>query len=140
MTANIDPIYSRLADIQWSAVALTANATADISTGTSYLVFTADATNGGFVRSLRLKPVPGGNNTASVARIWVNNGSTAGTAANSNLFSEVTLPSIILSATAAQPDIDVPLNLALPAGYKIYLTLGTTVATGWVATICGGKY
>jgi hypothetical protein len=140
MTANIDPIYSRLADVQWGGVMTAAIATADITSGTSYLIFTADATNGGFVRSLRLKPVPGGNNVASVARIWINNGSTTGTASNSTLFSEVTLPAITSSATAAQPDIDIPLNMALPAGYKIYVSLGTAVATGWVGAITGGKY
>lgn len=49
MPANTLPVFSRLADIQWNTSALTAANTAKDGTGTQALVFTSDATNGGFV-------------------------------------------------------------------------------------------
>jgi hypothetical protein len=107
-------------------------------TGTVTTVFTADATNGGFVQRLKLRAA--GTNVATVLRIFINNGSTNGTAANNTLWDEITLPSITASATAATTGIDVPLGFALPPGYKINVVLGTTVAGGWVPTIVGGKY
>ena len=48
MAANTAPIYSRLADFQFVVAALAANTTKDLTSGTIYLVFTADATNGGY--------------------------------------------------------------------------------------------
>jgi len=44
MTANINPIYTRSADIQRGATAVTAANTAKDGTGTVATVFTADAT------------------------------------------------------------------------------------------------
>ena len=57
------------------------------------------------------------------------------------LYGEVSLPLIsAVSATAAFSDIDYPMNLALPAGYHVYVGLGTTVAAGWQVTGIGGTY
>jgi hypothetical protein len=141
MPANVDPIYTREADIQWSQGYVTAaNTTADLTSGTSYLVFTADATNGGFLRTLRFKPTPAGNTTATVARVWINNGSTTGTAINNTLYGEVTLPAITASGTVANVDIDYDINVPLPPGDRIYVTIHTASANGWAITAIGGKY
>jgi hypothetical protein len=140
MAANNDPIYSKAADIQWIGPIVTANTTADLTTGTTYLTFTADATNGGFVQKLRFKGTPAGNTTATVARIWINNGATVGTAANNTLFDEVTLSGVTASASQATLPFEVPMGIALPAGYKIYITIGTGSANGWLCTAIGGKY
>lgn len=142
MAANNDPIYSRLADVQWIGAIVTANATKDITTGTSYLAFTADATNGGFVREIRIKADPANNTAATVARVWLNNGSTTGTAANSSFLTEISIAATTASSSAALPDYVIPLNLALPAGYKIYLTVGTAPGGSgqFSATALGGKY
>jgi len=60
---------------------------------------------------------------------------------NQFLYGEVSLPLIsAASATAAFSDIDYPMNLALPAGYCVYVGLGTTVAAGWQVTGIGGSY
>ena len=74
MAGNSTPIYSRVGDIQGGAVILT-QATSDYSgTGTNVIpVFTADATNGGYIQRLRFKAVGGTTNT-TVARIWINEG------------------------------------------------------------------
>jgi hypothetical protein len=140
MAANTDPIFSRAAMISWIGPIVTANTTPDLSTGTSYLLFTADATNGGFVTKLRLHASPVGNTTATVLRLFINNGATTGTATNNSLFDEITLPATTASAVAATPNYEIPLNFALPPGYTLYATIGTGSANGWYATVIGGKY
>ena len=139
---NTEPIYSKVGDVQFSAAIITANNTLDITSGTSYLVYTADATNGGYVRELRLKASPANNTAATVLRVWINNGSTTGTATNSALIGEVGIPATTASATAALPDFAFPLGFALPPGYKIYVTVGTAPGGSgqFVATVIGGKY
>ena len=138
MPANTLPVFSRLADIQWSASALAAANTAKDGTGTVMLCFTADATNGGFVQRLFVRPL--GTNVATVLRVFVNNGLTNATAANNTLIGELTLPATTVSEVAAQPDYVLPLNFALPAGFKINCTVGTTIAAGVDVTVFGGKY
>jgi hypothetical protein len=142
MAANISPIFSRTPDIQWIGAMTAANATADITTGTSYLAFTADATEGGFIVRIVLKANPANSTAATVLRVWINNGSATGTATNSALFAELGIPATTASATGPQPDFVVPMNIPLPAGYKIYLTLGTAPggSGAFTATTIGGKY
>jgi len=136
MTANVNPIYSRTPDVQWSEVA-TAN-TAKDGTGTVVTVFTADATEGGRVEKLKIRAK--GTNTATALRVWINNGSTNATAANNTLYTEATIAATTLSEVAALVDNEIILNLALPAGYKINVTIGTTVAAGLHVCAVGGKY
>jgi hypothetical protein len=141
MPANNQPIFTRLADIQWTVSAMTvANTTTDLTAGTIYLAFSADSTNGGYVQRVRFRAL-GTNSNATVARVWVNNGLTTATAANNALFDEITLPTTTVSQQAAQANYELPLNFALPAGYGIYITLGTAPSSaGWEATVIGGKY
>lgn len=146
MAANIDPIFSRLADIQWgatdgnggSAGALKTANTAKDGTGTVLTVFTADATNGGYVQKVCFRAA--GTNVATVARIFINNGSVNSTLANNILYSEITLAATTLSEVAAQAPYEAFLNMPLPAGYKINVTFGTTVAAGYFVSTVGGKY
>lgn len=142
MPANTTPIFTKIGDVQWISGITTANTSTDLTTGTSYLAFTADATNGGYVQKVRFRAVTGtgNNNVATVARVWINNGSTTGTATNNILFDEISLAATTGSATSALAVYELPLNIALPAGYKIYITIGTTVAAGYYATVVGGKY
>lgn len=137
MAANNSPIFSRLGDIQWNTAVTAAN-TAKDGTGTVTTIFTADATEGGYVESIRINPA--GTNVASVARIFFNNGSTNATAANNTYFDQVSLPATTNTETAALSTIEIPIRRALPAGYKINVTLGTAVAAGWCFTVTGGKY
>jgi hypothetical protein len=142
MAANTDPIFSRAPIIQWIGPLITQNTTADLTGGgTTYLAFTADATNGGFVTKIRFHATPAGNTTATVIRVFINNGNPITVATNNILFDEITLPATTASAVAATPNYEIPLNFALPAGYTIYLTYGgTTVTNGWYATVIGGRY
>jgi hypothetical protein len=138
MAANTTPIFSKLGDIQWINTVLTANTTTDLTAGTSYLVFTSDATNGGYVQKLRIRPL--GTNIATVMRVWINNGSATTSAANNTLYDEISLAASTVSQTSALALYELPLNFALPAGYKIYVTLGTTVAAGFDVISVAGKY
>ena len=140
MAVNNKPIFTGTPDIQWINSMTVANTTTDLTSGTSYLAFTSNATNGGYVQKIRFRTL-GTNSNATVARVWINNGSATATAANNTLFDEITLPSTTSSQTAAQANYELPLNFALPAGYKLYITLGTApTSAGWDACVVGGSY
>ena len=149
MPGNNDPIYSKVADIQWngtSALLASAMTAGNVSSyngtdASAVLLFTADATNGGFVQKVRAKCCAlTGTSAASVLRLFLNNGSTPATAANNVLIGEVSLPAVANTIVAAAPDIEYTLNMALPPGYRIYGGLGTAVTTGWAVSVIGGKY
>jgi hypothetical protein len=101
-------------------------------------VFTADASNGGFVQKLHF--CAEGTNAASVARIYLNNGSVNTTATNNSLLGQLSLPATTLNNAAATAEPEYQLGFALPLGFRIYVGLGTTVAAGWRCVCLGGKY
>ena len=138
MPANTQPIFSVAGDVEWGATVLTTQNTAKDGTGTVLNVFTADATNGGFVQRIRFRAA--GTNIATVARVFINNGSANSTPANNILYDEITLAATTISEVAALVVYELPLNFALPPGYKLNVTLGTTVAAGYFVSVIGGKY
>lgn len=149
MSANSDPIYSKVGDIQWSGTSALFSSAMTAGNVSSYdgtdanvkQIFLADATNGGYVQRIRAKCCAlTGTSAASVLRIWINNGSTNATAVNNVLVGEVGLPAVTNTVVAATPDVELTLNIALPAGYKLYAGLGTAVTTGWAVVTIGGKY
>ena len=137
MAINTTPIFSKKGDIQWVPALMQAANTAKDGTGTVGLAFTAGA-DGAFVQRLVARAV--GTNVATVLRLFINNGLTNATAANNSLIGELTLPATTLSEVAQQLSMELPLNFALPAGYRLYVTLGTTVAAGYEVTVLGGSY
>lgn len=70
---NIQPIFSRVSDIQGGAILITAAADYSGQNVFNTVVFTSDATNGGYVQRLRFKSL--GTNVTTVARVYINNGS-----------------------------------------------------------------
>jgi hypothetical protein len=142
MAANTQPIFSIQGETQWSTLMNAAN-TGNVTGSTSYLVFTA-GTNGSFVQKIRFRHVPpSGNTAATVARVWINNGQDVTVASNSTLFDEITIASnTTFSQVASTPFYEIPFNFALPANYRIYVTLGTAPTTGAniQATVIGGDY
>lgn len=141
MAANKQPIFTATPDIQGIGAIVTANTTGDLTSGTTYLAFTADATNGGFVHRIKFRPTPGNNTVATVARVWLNNGSTTATATNNFLIDEVTLPLTTVSSVASVQGFELPLNFALPAGWRVYVTVATGQGSAsWNAVVIGGKY
>jgi hypothetical protein len=137
MAINTTPIFTKQGSIQWNPAAITAANTAKDGTGTVATLFTAGA-DGAFAQKLVARPL--GTNVATVLRVFINNGGVNSTAANNSLIAEMTLPATTLSEVAAQPPFELPLNLALPAGYKLLATLGTTVAAGHQVSVLGGSY
>lgn len=154
MAGNTDPIFSRQGDIQTSILAAgtllgpTAN-TAQDGTGTIYPIFTADATNGGYIQKLIFESIV--SPAATVARIFhcdtvptVTSGAlVSNTSLNTHLIGSVSLPSVTQSQTAAAPHIEYPLNLALPPGHRICVAFGTSTGVstnGWAVVGVGGKY
>lgn len=139
MAANTAPIFSAKGDIEWTTVQTAANTTYDGTIGTPSLAFSASA-DGGFVQRIRFKA--SGSATATVARIFINNGGTSGSAANNVLFDEITLAATSTTQTAATAVYELPLNIALPPGYRILTTIGTlqTAGGGWYAATIGGSY
>ena len=137
MAINTSPIFSKKGDIQWSTAPLTAANTAKDGTGTVATVFTAGA-DGAFAQKLVARAL--GTNVATVLRLFLNNGGSNTTAANNVMIAEMTLPATTLSEVSAQPPYEMPLNFALPAGYKLNCTLGTAVTAGYALAVVGGSY
>ena len=147
MAQNTNPIFPLIPVISWVSGAaanaatpgVTANTTKDLTSGTIYgPIETAEATNGSRVDFIKVRSL--GTNVATVIRIWINNGSATGTAANNTLYLERTLSATNVSETAEQPDIILPLNISLAPSYRIYATFGTAVAAGFHLTAIGGDY
>ena len=136
MAANTTPIFVLTPKTDWSTVIQTANTAMD-GTGTVLTCFTAGA-DGGFVNRLTVRAL--GTNVATVLRVFLNNGDTNATAANNALLVDISLPATTASNTTALNPVDIPLNIAIPAGYKLNITIGTTVAAGYLVTAIGGDY
>lgn len=147
MAQNTNPIFPLTPVNTWVSGAaanaatpgVTANTTKDLTSGTIYgPVFTGKAVDGSRLDFIKVRAL--GTNVATVIRIWINNGSATGTAANNTLYLERTLSSTTLSETSELPDIILPLNISLPAGYRIYATFGSAVPAGFHLTAVGGDY
>lgn len=146
MPANTTQIFSSKGVISWAT--LSAANTAKDGTGTTALIFAADATNGGRVE--RIRAVPLGTNVATVLRIFVNNGSDPANAANNILYAQVTLAATTNSEAAALQMVELPnaatvvdgtaFPLVLPPGYRLYAALGTAVSAGYAVCAIGGSY
>lgn len=147
MAQNTNPIFPLIPVNSWisgtAAVAgtpgLSANTTTDLTAGTIYgPIETAGAVEGSRLDFIKVRPL--GTNVATVIRIWINNGAATTTAANNTLYLERTLSATTVSQTAEQPDIILPMNISLAAGYRVYATFGTAVAAGFHLTAVGGDY
>jgi hypothetical protein len=154
MAGNSDPIYSRVADIQTDTLAAatllgpTAN-TAQDGTGTIYPIYTADATNGGYLQKLMMQSIS--TVAATVMRIFISDTTptvTSGalvsnTSANTHLIQEFNLPAVTVSQVQASPHLELMMNMAIPPGYRICVTFGTSTGagtTGWNVSAIAGKY
>jgi hypothetical protein len=141
MPANTTPIFTLTPNIGFANL-LAANAnTALDGTGTVSTVFTA-GTDGAMVNSIIVKS---GTTTATSAagtmRIWINNGSSNAVTTNNTLIREFILTANTASSTAATLNYEFPLNIQLPAGFKINVTVATMAAsTSWQITCQGANY
>jgi hypothetical protein len=147
MAQNTNPIFPLIPVNAWVSGAaanaatpgVTANTTKDLTSGTIYgPIETAGAVEGSRLDFIKVRAL--GTNVQTVIRIWINNGAATTTAANNTLYLERTLSATTVSETLEQPDIVLPLNISLAAGYRVYATFGTAVAAGFHLTAVGGDY
>ena len=149
MAANNDPIFSRTWDIQVSGAVIgtSANTATDGTGANTFLLFTADSTEGGYVYSVRLKPIS--TIAATVARLWYCSATgafTAGTtnvATNTTMIGEITIAAFTASNTLASPVYEIPVLFGLPASTKLLMTFGTSTGaatTGFNPLVIAGKY
>ncbi len=145
MAVNTSPIFTNIGDIVWAQVT-TADTTTDGTGANVVLVFTSDATDGSYIQQLRFTPRSTSGSTSTslaVARIYINNGSTPGTATNNILYGELALPvaTVNTAATAAVATPSFPLALMLPPSYRIYVGVTVMAAnTNWAVCAQGGDY
>ena len=143
MAANTAPIYSAKGAIQWGGqwgpVALTTGNPGYEGTGSGVMIVVSASIEGNFIQRLRFKA--SGSTTASVARIFINNGLATGSTANNFLYDEVTLPAVTATSASATTTIEIPMNFVLPAGYRITATIGVNqIGCGWYVGAIGGSY
>ena len=136
MPANTSPIYTLTPNVDWTSAAITSGNAAMDGTGPVGNAFLAGA-NGSYVQRIRFRSL--GTNAATVGRVFITS-NTGGAPSNTALWDEITLPSTTLSQTGALQTFELPLNFAIQANYKINVTLGTTVAAGYMVTVIGGDY
>lgn len=141
--ANNSPIFSKAGDVSsnngtgMAPTLTTGSNTYDGTNAAAALVFTAGA-GGSFIQRLRFKAI--GTNIATVARIFINNGSTHTTATNNSFYGEISLPATTAASATATVDEDYVMNIAINGAFTIYVMLATTVAAGWVVTPVAGQY
>jgi hypothetical protein len=145
MSGNIDAIFSRVGNTSTNGttgmsqgITTAANDFTGVSANNT-LVWTADPTNGGYIRTIRCKAL--GTNVATVVRFFLNNGSSNTTAANNYFFGEQALPATTATATnVTSNDFEYPVFAAFDPGFRLYAGLATAVAAGWTFVAIGGKY
>lgn len=139
MALNTNPIYSGIGQMTWTTALSASNTSYDMTSGVSASVFTASP-SGSYLQRIRFKP--SGSTTASVGRVFINNGSNTTTATSNVLFDEISLPAITATNASSTPVFEIPMNLPLPANYVVYVTLGIGQGpgAGWYASAVGGSY
>jgi hypothetical protein len=137
MAANTIPIFPLTPKIGYGSATLQTANTAKDGTGTVTTIMTAGA-NGSRVDYVRVRAT--GTNTATVLRVFINNGSDTTVAANNVLFTEATIAATTLSEVAALAETTIQLDLPLPAGYKLTCAIGTTVAALLVVSSVHADY
>jgi hypothetical protein len=149
MPANTSPIYIVAPDIQLggAVVGSSANTATDGTGANTYLVYTADSTNGSYVYKVILKSIS--TTAATVARLFYCSATgaftagTTNTAANTTMIGELTLAAFTASNTTASPQYEIPVNFPLPPSTKLLITFGTSTGagtTGFNPLVIAGKY
>jgi hypothetical protein len=142
MTANTAPIFPLSPKVGYAtltAVDATASKNHDgtgVLNTSIFAVYTAGV-NGGRVDDLIVVPL--GSTAATVVRVFLNNGSANTTVANNTLIAERTIPQATLSETSELQQTPIPINRAIPPGYKVLVCLGTAVSAPGlqVSAFCG---
>lgn len=148
MPANRQPAFTRLGN--HGGVLITAANTSSAGDGTIgtdiFLAFTADASNGSFIQTVRWAAVATAPTTmtATVGRVYISSvTSGATTSANTFLWGEIALPNIGAdNASTAGYVLEIPLGLWLKPGNTILMTNHAAPAanSNWRALVIAGDY
>jgi hypothetical protein len=114
-----------------------------------YPVFIADATNGSYLQRLSFESIT--STAATVCRVFISDtvptisagALVSNTSLNTHKIGEISLPLVTVSQTVAAPHLDLMVNSAIKAGYRISVTFGTSTGastTGWSVVAFGGDY
>ncbi len=151
MAAGTTPIYTITPNIGMATwlPATTANTKSDGTgtIGTDILkAYTAGA-DGAFIQRIRLSPAASAASTATTAtaaRIYISSiTSGATTNANTLRFDEVACPAQTADqATAANNVIEIPMGIAIPAGYTVLVSMHHSAAanTSWQFIVIASDY
>lgn len=131
-----NPNFTATPKVSWSGNLTSSTNTYDGTSGTT-LLLTAGS-SGSYLKSIECEAA--GTNVASNVRIFINNGSTSGTASNNALILQYGLPATTAATATPTPRLSIPVNLAIPASYTVRIVLTTTVASGWQFTAFYGDY
>jgi hypothetical protein len=142
MPANTTPIFPETPNngvmnaLLTTAMTNTAAFDGTQAVGTAMvLCFTAGA-DGARIDSIVVRPTStngataSGTTAATLVRFWINNGAANTTATNNQLIGELAISATAMTAlaTAAVNTFTLPVNLSVPAGFRVYA--GLTVAVG----------
>jgi hypothetical protein len=134
---NTTPVFTLTPNISWATI--TAANTALDGTGSNVATCYTAGANGSWVNNVTIKSnTTTATSAAATFRIFINNGSTPGTATNNTLLREYTLTSVTAIDTGGTLNWEFPLNLQLPAGYKILCTIATVAGSSGFALTCTG--
>jgi len=142
VVANTDPIFSLVPNIAFATIA-GANTSADFTTVTNAALIFTGSTDGSLLREIRVKFAPGTNTAAAAARVWLNNGSTTGTATNNSLIGEFTVPATTAATASAQIDVVYTFSspgLFVPSAYRVYVAMGAYTTGTFHVTGIGANY
>ena len=144
MAANTAPIFTLTPRTSWVNPAAGASSTSAATLSTqaasvAHSLFTAGSV-GSYVQSIKIQPM--GTNPQAVVRMYVNDGGATTTASTSAMIGEITVPATTASANAAIVSFEQPINKAIQAGYKIYVTFAASTAftAGFQFTCFAGDY
>jgi hypothetical protein len=141
MAPNTTPIFPKAAHVGFGKVT-TANTALDGqgTYGTTVILLFTAAAEGSRIDEIRLKHL--GTNIATALRIYLNDGVDGHADPTHNtLLYDKTIAANTLSQVAEAAEIVIwPDFLVLPAGYKLYASVGTTIAAGIQITVLGGDY
>lgn len=142
MAANVSPIFPITPNLGVMNALLTTAMTntkafdGTEAAGTAMVLAMTAGANGARIDSIEVRvtstngATASGTTNANLVRFWVNNASTNTTATNNQLLGELEIPAVanVALATSKNAVFTLPVNKAIPAGYRIYA--GTTIAVG----------
>lgn len=140
MSANTTPIFPITPNISGtSSGVVTANTDTSMTSGTSYLLYTAGS-NGSKLETVYVNYLATQTQLTNL-RFFINNGATVSTTANNNLIYELSVTTLTLSQTGANTLYTWQANLYLKPSYRVYVTTGSALNGAGINVVAqGGDY